>query len=143
MKNTRQFFHFLSYVQYPLMIVVLYYYVQVIISIANRDPDWSALNSALIFLGILVGFSTLQDTTKTQNKISRKIWESPIKGRIALWTISVLVLLFLISGLIGFLSSRENIHKEVSFGLIVLGIGMLGMLKGAIEMFENHRKDRE
>lgn len=143
MKNTRQFFHFLSYVQYPLMIVVLYYYVQVIISIANRDPDWSALNSALIFLGILVGFSTLQDTTKTQNKISRKIWESPIKGRIALWTISVLVLLFLISGLTGFLSSRENIHKEVSFGLIVLGIGMLGMLKGAIEMFENHRKDRE
>jgi len=91
-----------------LMIVVLYYYGQVIISIANRDPDWSALNSALIFLGILVGFSTLQDTTKTQNKISRKIWESPIKGRIALWTISVLVLLFLISGLIGFLSSREN-----------------------------------
>jgi len=143
MKNTRQFFHFLSYVQYPLMIVVLYYYVQVIISIANRDPDWSALNSALIFLGILVGFSTLQDTTKTQNKISRKIWESPIKGRIALWTISVLVLLFLISGLTGFLSSRENIHKEVTFGLIVLGIGMLGMLKGAIEMFENHRKDRE
>ena len=143
MKNTRQFFHFLSYVQYPLMIVMLYYYVQVIISIANRDPDWSALNSALIFLGILVGFSTLQDTTKTQNKISRKIWESPIKGRIALWTISVLVLLFLISGLTGFLSSRENIHKEVTFGLIVLGIGMLGMLKGAIEMFENHRKDRE
>lgn len=143
MKNTRQFFHFLSYVQYPLMIVVLYYYVQVIISIANGDPDWSALNSALIFLGILVGFSTLQDTTKTQNKISRKIWESPNKGRIALWTISVLVLLFLISGLIGFLSSRENIHKQVSFGLIVLGIAMLGMLKGAIEMFENHRKDRE
>jgi hypothetical protein len=125
------------------MIVVLYYYVQVIISIANGDPDWSALNSALIFLGILVGFSTLQDTTKTQNKISRKIWESPNKGRIALWTISVLVLLFLISGLIGFLSSRENIHKQVSFGLIVLGIAMLGMLKGAIEMFENHRKDRE
>ncbi len=124
------------------MVVVLYYYVHVVISIARHEPDWSALNNALIFLGILVGFSTLQDTTKTQNKISRKIWESPIKGRIALWTISLLVLLFLITGLVGFFSSRENIHKEVSYGLLVLGIGMLGMLKGAIEMFENHRLDK-
>ena len=142
MKNTRQFFHILSYIQYPLMVVVLYYYVHVVISITRHEPDWSALNSALIFLGILVGFSTLQDTTKTQNKISRKTWESPRKGRIALWTISLLVLLFLISGLVGYFSSRENIHKEVSFGLLVLGIGMLGMLKGAIEMFENHRSDK-
>lgn len=142
MRNTRQLFHILSYIQYPLMVVVLYYYVHVIISITKHDPDWSALNSALVFLGILIGFSTLQDTTKTQNKISRKIWESPKKGRIALYIIFFLVLLFLITGLIGFMGSREGIYKEVSFGLLMLGIGMLGMLKGAIEMFENHRKDK-
>ena len=143
MKNTKQIFHVLSYIQYPLMLVVLYFYIQVLISMGTGETDWSALNNALIFLGIQVGFSTLQDTSKVQNKVSRSVWESPRKGTIAIGVITALIILFLISGLIGFFSSRDTIHKEISFGLIVLGIGLIGMLKGAIEMFENHRKDRK
>ena len=143
MKNTRQLFHLLSYLQYPLMLVVLYYYGLLILSMVQRETDWSALNNALIFLGIQVGFSTLQDTTKTQNKVSRKVWESPKKGKIMIYTIAFLVLLFLVFGLFGYFSSEQNIHKQISFGLIVLGIGILGMLKSAIEMFEHHRQDKQ
>ncbi len=142
MNKTRQLFHWISYLQYPLMLVVLYFYVMLILSVVRGETDWTALNNALIFLGIQVGFSTLQDTTKTQNKISRRVWESPRKGKLMILLISSLVLFFLVFGLIGYFSSEENIHKEVSFGLIVLGIGILGMLKSAIEMFENHRKDK-
>lgn len=142
MNKTRQLFHWISYLQYPLMLVVLYFYVMLILSVVRGETDWTALNNALIFLGIQVGFSTLQDTTKTQNKISRRVWESPRKGKLMILVISSLVLFFLVFGLIGYFSSEENIHKEVSFGLIVLGIGILGMLKSAIEMFENHRKDK-
>ena len=142
MNKTRQLFHWISYLQYPLMLVVLYFYVMLILSVVRGETDWTALNNALIFLGIQVGFSTLQDTTKTQNKISRRVWESPRKGKLMILLISSLILFLLVFGLIGYFSSEENIHKEVSFGLIVLGIGILGMLKSAIEMFENHRKDK-
>ncbi|MFY0627161.1 MAG: hypothetical protein JXR07_12750 [Reichenbachiella sp.] len=96
----------------------------------------------LVFVGISFSLSTLQDTTKTQNKLSRKIWEHPKKGKIALATIASTAVIFITIGLIGFLGSKENIHQEISFGLIVLGIGLIGLLKAAIEMFENHRKDR-
>lgn len=143
MNKTRQLFHWISYLQYPLMLVVLYFYVMLILSVVRGETDWTALNNALIFLGIQVGFSTLQDTTKTQNKISRRVWESPRKGKLMILLISLLILFLLVFGLIGYFSSEENIHKEVSFGLIVLGIGILGMLKSVIEMFENHRKDKQ
>ena len=143
MNKTRHFFHLISYLQYPLMLVVLYFYVLLILSVVRGETDWAALNNALIFLGIQVGFSTLQDTTKTQNKISRRVWESPRKGKLMILLISSLVLLFLVFGLIGYFSSEQNLHKEISFGLIVLGIGILGMLKSVIEMFENHRKDKQ
>lgn len=33
-------------------------------------------------------------------------------------------------------------QENAAVGVIVLGIGMIGVLKGAIEMFENHRKDK-
>ncbi len=38
--------------------------------------------------------------------------------------------------------SDNNILKELSFGTVVLDIGMVGLLKTAIEMFENHRKNK-
>ncbi len=140
--ETRQVFHIISYLQYPLLLVVLYYYALFIVSLTNQAPKWIELNNALVFLGMAIAISTLQDTTRTQNKLSRKIWEDPKKGKIAILIMTFMVLLFLAMGIIGFLNSRESIHKEVSFGLVVLGIGLVGMLKSAIEMFENHRKDK-
>ena len=40
------------------------------------------------------------------------------------------------------LFSKDEIPKNITFGILVLGIGVIGMLKSAIEMFENHRKDK-
>ena len=96
----------------------------------------------LVFLGLAISLSTLQDTTTNQNKLSKNVWESPKKGKIAITIMSLATLAFITLGLIGFLNTKENVHKEISFGLIVLGIGMIGLLKAAIEMFENHRKDK-
>jgi hypothetical protein len=143
MNNPRDIFHKISYLQYPLVVVGGYYYVLFIISMINQSFDWSALNYALIFYGISISLSTLQDTTKTQNKISQRIWEDPKKGKIAIMTMVVMVALFMSIGLIGILSSTESVHKEISFGLIVLSIGLIGMLKAAIEMYENHRLDKK
>ena len=53
------------------------------------------------------------------------------------------MILFLhIFGLKGYFLSNEGVLKDLSVGIIVLGLGMFGFLKAAIEMFENHRSDK-
>lgn len=140
--STRDIFQKISYLQYLMIAFSGYFYVLFMISMVNRLIDWSSLNHALIFYGLSISLSTLQDTTKTQNKLSKRIWENPKKGKRALIFIGLMVVFFISIGLIGVLSSRESIHKEISFGLVVLGIGLVGMLKAAMEMFENHRLDK-
>lgn len=109
---------------------------------ANPDLIFQNLNSLLIFMGLGVSFSSLQDTSKTQNKFSEKIWKHPIKGKIMITIMSLITLSFLTIGLIGYYFTKVGILKELSIGLFVLGLGMFGLIKAAIEMFENHRTDK-
>lgn len=137
MGKTKQLFHAISYLQYPLILVALGYVAYPIF--AGFDTFWASVNKALIFCGLAISFSTLQDTTKTQNDFSRKIWQDSRKGAIALSVIAGTTLFFLALGMFGFFVSREGIIKEVSFGTLMLGLGYVGLLKAAIEMHEHHR----
>jgi len=141
MKNPKTIFHAISYLQYPIILVAIYYYVIFIISFKS-GVIWNELNNCLVFIGISLSISTLQDTSKTQNKLSKKVWESPKKGKLVLIIMASMAAIFLIIGVIGYIYINENTLKEISFGLIVLAIGLIGVLKSAIEMFENHRKDK-
>ena len=143
MKSIKHVFHILSYLQYPLVAVALYFYTLFALSLAKNTFEWENLNNSLVFYGLSISLSTLQDTTKTQNKFSKKIWEHPKKGKIALILMGLMALLCMIAGTFGLLKSQASIHKEISFGLVVLGIGLVGLVKTAQEMFENHRKDRK
>ncbi|NAS30766.1 hypothetical protein GTQ40_07265 [Flavobacteriaceae bacterium R38] len=139
--NFKLYFHYISYLQYPLMLIALFYSFRPILF--DSELDLKNVNSMLVFAGLAVSFSTLQDTSRTQNKISRRIWESPKKGRIFLAYLGILNLFLIVYGVYGFLSNKEDgILTEISFGIIVLGIGMIGMLKSGIEKFEKHRKDK-
>ena len=142
MKNPRTIFHLISYLQYPLMLAAVAFYVPFILSLKSGALDWTYLNYALIIFGIALSFSTLQDTTKTQNKLSRKIWESPTKGKITIVVMALFAFSMIIGGLSMLYFSQTGITESVAVGLIVLGIGLIGLLKSAIEMFENHRKDK-
>ena len=122
-----------------MLIGIFYIFKPIIYGFENM---WEDYNYALIFYGLGISFSTLQDTTKTQNKFSRKIWENPKKGKAALVSIGLMALFFLVMGLSGIYFSESEILKQLSFGLIVLGIGVIGLLKTAVEMFENHRLDK-
>lgn len=137
MGKVKQWFHVISYLQYPLMLIGLGYMLYPYI--AGFDRFWSSVNSSLVFFGLAISFSTLQDTSKTQNNFSKKIWENPRKGMIALGAIAGTTLLFLVLGMIGFLTTKPGIIKEVSFGTLMLGLGYVGLLKSAVEMHENHR----
>jgi len=143
----RTFFHYISYIQYPLIAVAGFFVFKPYIGgfqhlEGNLDLVFQSYNTALIFFGIAVSFSSLQDTTKTQNEFSRKIWAHPTKGKIMIIVMSIFVAITLSTGLVGYFNTQEGILHEISAGAIVLSIGLLGLLKAAKEMFENHRIDK-
>ena len=73
--NFKTVFHYVSYIQYPLMLITLYFVVSPFFTGMEKikeNPDliFKNLNLMLIFMGLAISFSTLQDTHKTQNKLS-------------------------------------------------------------------------
>lgn len=140
MTNIKNLFHTISYAQYPLMLIAVFY--TLVPYFRGFDVFWPSINQALIFAGLGISFSTLQDTTKTQNNFSKKIWENPKKGQRALMFIFISALAMLVFGTYGFFVAKDGIVKEVAFGTLMLGIAYIGLLKAAIEMFENHRADK-
>ncbi|MCH7400847.1 hypothetical protein ACFOUP_12775 [Belliella kenyensis] len=145
--NFKEVFHKISYLQYPLMLIAVYFafspYILGLDALkANPGLIFQQLNTSLIFMGLGISFSSLQDTTKTQNKFSKDIWENPKKGKVTIILMAMFILLILIIGLGGYLIADDGALKNLSIGFIVLGLGMFGFLKAAIEMFENHRKDK-
>jgi hypothetical protein len=145
MGKVKRIFHLISYLQYPLLLVALGYMAHPYFAGLDTfwQTFWPSVNNALIFSGLAISFSTLQDTTKTQNNFSKKIWENPRKGMLALWVISATTLAFLVVGMYGLYVSTGGIIKEVSFGVLMLGLGYVGLLKTAIEMHEHHRVSPE
>jgi len=144
----KKLFQIISYLQYPLMLLALFFSVKPYFNgieylINNIEILFKNYNYVLIFMGLGISFSTLQDTTKTQNKLSKKIWENPKKGKKMIAIISGLTLLVLSYGVFGYFITENQKIKELSFGAIVFGIGLIGFLKTAIEVFENHRKDKK
>lgn len=140
-KNT---FQIISYFQYPLMLLALFFVIKPSFSgLDNLDILFLNYNSALIFLGLAISFSTLQDTTKTQNNFSKKIWTNPKKGKKMIFLISVVTFSTLILGISLYFFQKNVNLKELSFGIIVIGIGLIGFLKTAIDLFENHRIDKK
>ena len=143
----RTFFHYISYLQYPLMLLGVYFMIEPYLhgfENVNENPNvlFQSLNSVLIFMGLALSFSSLQDTTKTQNKLSENIWKDPKKGKILIGVIGFQILSAIVLGLLGYYFIEGGVLKQLSIGLIVLGLGMFGFLKAAIEMFENHRVDK-
>jgi hypothetical protein len=122
------------------MIIGLYFAIRPYTN--GFESIWPDLKNLLIFMGLGISFSTMQDTTKTQNKISKKIWQDPRKGKLMIWVMAGQTFFFIAIGLFGFYLSQSEVLQELSIGLIILGIGLMSMLKAGIEMFENHRLDK-
>lgn len=129
-------FHALSYLQYPLVAVAV---VQVLLALrAEEAARFEALNSGLVFMGLSVTMSTLQDTTTTQNELSRRVWTSPTLGPLFLGALAAMAMAFIGVGLWGLHSAGDGRLQELSLGILVLGIGVVGLLKAAAEMAAHH-----
>jgi len=141
--NNKLFFHYLSYLQYPLLVGCMYFIFQSNIDGFNLNIYLKNMNNVLVLMGLAISFSTLQDTNKVSVKIEKKIWENPKAGKIFIQFLILFTLSTLVFGVFGyFFTENENI-KEISFGTIVFGIGLISFIKTGIEIFENHRKDKK
>lgn len=139
MKNIERTFQIISYLQYPFMLLALYYCsksIYEVFALDSKDTFLSNLNTALMLMGIGVSFSALQDSTKTQNNFSKKIWQSKKKGAVMLLVMTGMVFFFFAAGGIGYFTATSSVLEEISMGLIVLCIGYMGVLSVAINMYK-------
>ncbi|WP_373060514.1 hypothetical protein [Zunongwangia sp. H14] len=146
--NIKNTFQIISYLQYPLLLLAAFFVIKPFLNgleDLKNNPDILIVNynRTLIFLGLAISFSTLQDTSKTQNKFSERIWRNPKKGKLMILLLTFLTFSTLILGIFLYFFSSNNKLTELSFGVIVLGIGLIGFLKTGIEVFENHRIDKK
>ncbi len=144
MNDPKRLFHLVSYLQYPCMLLGLFYCYKPVITnlegfMNNIDALLVEFNKALVFIGLGTSLSTLQDTTKVQNKFSQRIYDNPRKTKFFLWIMMIQAVIYITLGLIGLFGSIKFL-QELSFGLIALGVGFIGMLKSAIEMADYQRK---
>ncbi len=145
--TARDLFQWLSYLQYPALLVALGYGAKAGWSLAMAGTDSGAtvyddFNYVLLYAGIGIGLSSLQDPTRTQNEVSRKVWQDPRKGFLFLMLIAGQAFLMMAAGLIGSYFARDSALNQLSLGLFSLGLGMLGLLKTAIDMYEHHRLEK-
>jgi len=136
MKNSIQIFQYLSYLQYPIMLTALYFCYKP--NIFGMDTVWEDMNNGLVLIGIAISFSTLQDVTKTQNKLSKIVYKNPTYSKYFIIYLLVLTLSIMGFGVFGYFFSENKNVQEIAFGFIVLGIGMISMVKTALEMVRYH-----
>ena len=144
--TARSLFQRVSYLQYPAMLVAVAYAVKSGLSAASAKatgwaPVFDDLNYVLLYAGIGIGLSSLQDSTKTQNGVSLRIWRNPRKGRWMLMLLSAYAFSAMALGLLGAYMADSTAASQLSMGLVAFGLGMVGLLKTAIEMREHHRSD--
>ncbi|QLQ26932.1 MAG: hypothetical protein HZT39_00270 [Pseudoxanthomonas sp.] len=146
--TARDLFQWLSYLQYPALLVALGYGAKAGWSLAMAGTDSGAtvyddFNYVLLYAGIGIGLSSLQDPTRTQNDVSRRVWQDPRKGRWMLVLLSFYTLTSMVAGLVGAYLADTTVVNQLSLGLVAFGLGMVGLLKTAIEMREHHRLDKQ
>ena len=133
--------------KYPALLVALGYGAKAGWSLAMAGTDSGAtvyddFNYVLLYAGIGIGLSSLQDPTRTQNDVSRRVWQDPRKGRWMLVLLSFYTLTSMVAGLVGAYLADTTVVNQLSLGLIAFGLGMVGLLKTALEMREHHRLDK-
>ena len=146
--TARDFFQRLSYLQYPSLLVALAYSAKSGWALSSIGTDgWAPVhddwNYVLLYAGIGIGLSSLQDPGRTQNRMSLRVWQDPRKGRWMLALLGAYALGAMAVGLAGAYMATSTVVNPLSLGLVAFGLGMVGLLKTAIEMREHHRLDRQ
>lgn len=144
MNRAISFFHYLSYLQYPLYAIALYYSVLPYLNgidflVDNIDILLININRFFIFLGLGISFASLQDTSLTSLKFEQAILKSPVQTKVLLIVLTFSTFAMITLGLVGYFATNYASLNEISLGSLILGIGFLGLLKMHIESIRAHR----
>jgi len=123
LKNYKLYFQYMSYLQYPLMIIATYFAYEPLLF--EIDTYFESINKSLLFMGLAISFSSLQDTTKTQNKLSRIVYQNPIYAKTFIIYVMILTFVLLSFGIYGFLFSTNDLQ------------GMAAMRANYKDVFDN------
>ena len=146
--SIRDVFQWVSYLQYPAMLAAIGYTAKSAWTVSHLgSTGWSPVfddwNYVLLYAGIGIGLSSLQDPARTQNEFSKRVWQDPRKGRWMLVLLSSYSVAPMVAGMVGAYLADTTVVNQLSLGLVAFGLGMVGLLKTAIEMREHHRLDKQ
>lgn len=139
----KKIFHALSHLQYLFLLIAFYLLFKPIFKgfdylSANPEHLFSTYSNALVFFGVALSFSALQDPMRTTNGLEKIVWQNPKYEKVLISVTLFTTFLFFVSGLLGFVMSSSS-QREFASGSIILAIGLLGYLKFQIEVFEMHK----
>lgn len=138
MEKTFKIFHYISFLQYPSLIIALYYCYKPILF--QSETVISDLNLGLLFLGIALSFASLADISR-RTKIGDKIFGNPKNAKRWIVYLAILLISILSMGVFAQFFTDKNDLKDLSIGIFVLGIGMVGLLRMTLEIIKTYQAD--
>lgn len=143
MDKTFRVFHYVSFLQYPFLIAALYYsYKPIIIGIDSFEKAEliANYNLVLLFFGIAFSFTSLADITK-RTKLGDKIFGKPKNAKRWLIYVCALILITFALAIYTLFFPADEMLKELSIGLFVFGIGIVGLLRMNLEIIKTYQSE--
>lgn len=134
-KKFLKLIHSLHYLQYPFLIIGLGYSFKKYF-IENSDK-WADMNMSLLFFGIGLSFAGFADVKKIGGW-SKKIMRHPRMSKLFIFYSILLSFGLMATGFYAMFQIKNSAFKEVSIGLIVLGIGVISLIKMSVELMESN-----
>ena len=132
MRALVRFFHWMSFLQFPLILVAAWYFVRPVWDRAVSPV--ASVSGGLLWIGLALGFGSLAEVTP-QIKLAEAARKRPSIFTFWLVMLFISVLMVFILSIYG-LVARSGQERELWFSLLVLGIGMLGMLRMCLNLVE-------
>lgn len=139
MANARAFFRLLRYAQHLCISVAVYYGILFVWRLFEHEPQWGALNLLLVYAGVALILSTLQET---QTDLFHRIGQSPMKVKVFLGFMGTAAAAFFLAGIAGSMAAPNTPIRDIAVGCILMSVGMMNQVKVASEHFASPPSDQ-
>jgi len=138
MKNYKNLFHYISFLQYPFLLIGLYYSYKH--TFYENTQIWADINYSLLFIGIGISFASFADLSR-KSKIEKKLMKNKKFVKAFLIYLIILILIIIGVGVYSLFFTNIKPLQELAVGIIVFGIGVIGLLKTFIDSVEINKKN--
>lgn len=135
--NSKKIFGLISYLSLPFYLWGVYFLIKFIQVEMDGNNGWEELNNTLVLIGIGLTLASLKDANRGSNAISKRIWEKHTISVMLVSIISLSIGVLIMFGLSIMFFSQTYRSEAIAVGMIVLGIGMIGYLKYAVERIDS------